>query len=253
MKIPQKGCLESQITFNSDLTPWYTWEGEFIERNLFIHENERDHIDAYVNIHNEIASVIFGCNTNVVSCVDGGSVMYVTAYVSKSTKIDDKQAFVKAATHMISNLRKRIEALKVEMDTSHDRREQDDKLRDGINVLIGASLMSTSSYRCSSTMAAFLTRNHSRFQFSHDFTYTNLSDFYDAQEQDYTVDSNENGTMFLKSRVANYIHRDQKYKYVSLYDFISLYTVQKVSDNDMTEMYDYNNRDKHSSQKYIKV
>ena len=253
MKIPQKECSKSQITFNSDLTPWYTWEGEFIQRNLFIHENERDHIDSYVNIHNEIASVIFGCNTNVVSCVDGGSVMYVTSYVSKSTKIDDKQAFVKAATHMISNLRKRIEALNSEMDTCQHTREEDDKLRDGINVLIGASLMSTSSYRCSSTMAAFLTRNHSRFQFSHDFTYTNLNDFYEAQEQDYTVDSNDNGTMFFKSRVANYIHREQKYKNVSLYDFISLYTIRKVSDNDMTELYNYSNRNRHSSQKYIKV
>ena len=42
-----------------------------------------------VNIHNEVASAVFQCNTNGVANADGGSVMYHTNYISKSTNQDD--------------------------------------------------------------------------------------------------------------------------------------------------------------------
>ena len=83
------GC--GKIVFEQRTTSWYTWMGEKKDINLFIYKSLRKHEDGFVNIHNEVASMLFGCNTNIVNAVDGGSVMYVTAYISKNTQHDDKK------------------------------------------------------------------------------------------------------------------------------------------------------------------
>lgn len=71
MKLPKKPSDKDTVTFATKPTPWYSWKGERQERNLYTLEKKREHVDAFVNTHNEPASVLFGCNTNVVSCVDG--------------------------------------------------------------------------------------------------------------------------------------------------------------------------------------
>lgn len=107
MKIPKKATDSTSVTFEEEKTPWFTWKGQKVDRNLFVYEAERRLEDCYVNINNIIASMVIGCNTNCVNGVDGGSVMYITCYVSKSTQKDDKSVFAKAAKIMIQKIREK--------------------------------------------------------------------------------------------------------------------------------------------------
>ena len=91
MKIPNKECLKSEVQFQEDYVHWFSWNGKRIDKNLFIYSAERKHEDAFVNIHNEVSSMVFGCNTNVATCLDGGSIMYISCYATKSTDKDDKR------------------------------------------------------------------------------------------------------------------------------------------------------------------
>jgi len=59
--------------------------------NLFIFEGKHTRQDCFVNVCNNEASILFGCNTNIVNVMDGGSVMYTTYPVSKNTKKGEKK------------------------------------------------------------------------------------------------------------------------------------------------------------------
>ena len=159
MHIPSRGCDEQTITFQTDKTPWYTWYGENISRNLFVLEGKRSHADSFVNSHNEIASMIFGCNTNVTCGVDGGSIMYITNYVSKCTQKDDKKMYIEAAELMARKMnekKKVMEAERISRSEGEGRVEgeaNDDTLLIGMKALIGAAFVSTRSHYCSVPMA----------------------------------------------------------------------------------------------------
>jgi hypothetical protein len=176
---------------------------------MFVFEEKQSHPDCFVNTHSEVASQFGGCNSNVIGVVDGGSVMYITCYVSKDTHKDDKKAFAEAARVMIRKLNERIQSVEEQNSTndSGDLREQPDHSIEAMRSLIGASFIATSSRMCSATMAAYLTRNRSQFHYSHDFQFVYLSDFYQDDIQDFSIDSTDDGTPFLKSSVANYIYR----------------------------------------------
>lgn len=236
MHVPNRECEQNTITFQSECTPWYTWKGEKKTRNLFIFEGKRSHEDSFVNIHNETASVIFGCNTNVICCVDGGSIMYITAYVSKSTLKDDKKMYVEAAEIMVRKLNERAKLIEEEQLSSIESELEDtgdqDNLLAGIRALIGASLIATKNHYCSAPMASYLIRNHSRFQYSHQFAYANYDEFLKTEIEDHIVYSTEEGMPFLSSKVANYLYRPKKMEKVCLYDSLSLYRVAKNKSND---------------------
>ena len=89
--------------------------------NLYIYEGLRKHEDSFVNIHNKVASMLFGCNTNIVNAVDGNSVMYITAYISKNSQHDDKKTFAEAAKAMVKKLNDILEL----MDSTEENIDQE--------------------------------------------------------------------------------------------------------------------------------
>ena len=169
---------------------------------MFEFEGNRVHTDCFVNTHNEVSSIVFGANTNVVCFVTGGSCMYITLYVSKDTQKDDKKAYADGAKIMVRKLNEKIEKLEEcdEEEIDSAMGEKDEMLA-GMRALIGASFIATRSRQVSAPMAAFLTRNHSRFQFSHQFESADLKDFYKEEVKDFTIDSDEDGIPFKKSKV----------------------------------------------------
>ena len=74
--------------------------------------------------------------------------------------------------------------------------------------MIGTSIIATGAYHCSETMAAYQTRNQSRFQYSHEFAHVNLTDFCDKDIQDFTIGSDTDGAPFIKSNVAKHLYTD---------------------------------------------
>jgi hypothetical protein len=93
MKIPKPECLSPDIMYTDNATNWYNWTGNNNPRRLFYLSSQRLHCDCFSNTYNEVASNLFGCNTNVVASMDGGSAMYCTCYTVKSTKQEDDEHF----------------------------------------------------------------------------------------------------------------------------------------------------------------
>ena len=86
--------------------------------------------------------------------------------------------------------------------------------------MVTSVLQLTNCHKVAAPMAAYLVKNKSRFHYSHDFKYVNLSDFENEKISDFDIRSDSNNIPFLKSEVANYLYRPTKLKNMCLYDFL---------------------------------
>ena len=66
------------------------------EIGTFFINNQQIHVDAFANRHNEITSVIFNSNTNVILGILGGCMIYVALYTTKNTHDEDIKDYAKA-------------------------------------------------------------------------------------------------------------------------------------------------------------
>ena len=101
MKLPMKKSLNDNVYFDPKSKDWFDWKGNKHKRELFVLELKREIIDSFVNMHNEVASAVMGCNTNVVPGVDGGSIIYCTLYVSKNEQKETKDNYVRTAKKVL--------------------------------------------------------------------------------------------------------------------------------------------------------
>ena len=156
--------------------------------------------------------------------------MYITLYASKDTQKDEKKKYAEAAKIMVRRLNEEVETLE-NIGEENATTENRDELVSGLKALIGASFIATGSRIVSSTMAAFLTRNHSRFQFSHRFAKLPLLSFCRNELDDLFIDSTEDGSPFWNSSMLNYVHRPANLEQVCLHDFASECHVKRKSKN----------------------
>ena len=103
-KVPTKSCNSTQVIYEDNTVDWYEWNGTAGTRNLFVTEHKRSHVDAFANRHNEIASVVFGSNTNIILGVLGGAMLYVALYASKNTHDEDVKDYAEAGVKMIQKV-----------------------------------------------------------------------------------------------------------------------------------------------------
>jgi hypothetical protein len=218
MKIPDSAKDKIQIHYDTKETRWFDWKGTFKLRKLFQLALARTHADMYANTHNEHVSSIFQCNNNVVACIGGGSPMYCTSYQSKNTQKEDNEKVGKAAKVMINRMTEKLQD--EEILTKENL---------GIKTLIGAILLANDAHVCGAPMAAFLSRNGTRFWFSHQFSHTRLEDFFEEQTTDYQLRFIEEGNPLILSHVGNYTTRPLELEDISLYDFLCTYTVARRS------------------------
>ena len=106
-----------------------------------------------------------------------------------------------------------------------------DDLVSSLKALIGAPFIATGSRTVSSTMAPFLTRNHSRFQFSHRFAKLPVLSFCRNELDDLFIDSTEDGSPFWNSSMLNCVHKSDDPEQVCLHDFASECHVKRKSKN----------------------
>ena len=251
MKIPNKQCENDYLFFEDQKTNWYTWNGEKKDIHLFVREQQRTHEDSFVNVHNEYASMAFGCNTNVIYGVDGGSIIYLTKYVSKCTIDDDKIFFTEAAQKMIKRLNEKkianttdddlmSKSNSTETEAPSTNDENDDSSNDslllGIRTVIVSALHATKNHYCAAPMAAYLIKNGSRFHSSHSFDYVNLKNYLRNHDNSMdcvdSIDHTFDGKPFFRSKTADYMLRSQAMNKVCLYDYISKYKVSKRNHKD---------------------
>ena len=232
MKLPCRAARVTKIHFRDKNVPWYSWNGRKRERSLYFIEQKRSNADLFGNIHSPAISNVFGCNTNVAACVDGGSPMYLTNYTSKNTQEEDSAAVANAAKHIIRNLQRSLQAHgqlfgDESLADTVNRLTPEERKQRGLKALMGAVIMSTRAHVCSAPMGAFLIRNESRFMYSHEGAYTNLHQFERHTGSDMGLGSDQDGTVYLTSTVANYIHRPLVLENICLYDFLADYDVKR--------------------------
>ncbi|KAG7349075.1 PIF1-like helicase [Nitzschia inconspicua] len=224
MKIPSPNTTK---TLDDVQTKWYDWRGNDISRALSICVPKRAHVDAFVNVNNAFVSTLFGCNTNVATGLDGGSVMYCTCYISKNTEKEDSEHFASAAKHMVKRMEQRMME---RMVTDNEEQEKEDSSI-GLKSMIDAALMATKDHKVAAPMASYLIRNGSRFHYSHFFAYVNIGSFFKDVHEDFNISADGDGKVFLKSSVANYIYRPMKLECVCVYDFLAKYSACKPTKN----------------------
>ena len=227
MKIGNKQCLETNIIFNKDEVDWYDWydwKGNKSTRNLFVCEHKRKHQDSFVNIHSEIASKLENMNTNVITGLSGSSIMYVTCYASKNTYKEDTADYAKAGRRMIYKIQ--------EAQEGSNEGDIDDiqKSKNGVRALLGACILTTRSHVVSAPMASYLTRNGSRFRYSHDFSYLSVGGFDSDDINEYHLFKGVEST-FLSSVLANYTCRPTELKDICVHNFYSKYTTARKDNN----------------------
>ena len=74
------------------------------KKNFFFINNQQIHVDAFANQHNEITSVIFNSNTNVILGILGGCMIYVALYTTKNTHDEDIKDYAKAGKQMMRRI-----------------------------------------------------------------------------------------------------------------------------------------------------
>ncbi|KAG7356959.1 ATPase AAA [Nitzschia inconspicua] len=220
MKIPSPNTTKTLVLFDDVQTKWYDWRGNDISRALSICVPKRAHVNAFVNVNNAFVSTLFGCNTNVATGLDGGSVMYCTCYISKNTEKEDSEHFASAAKHMVKRMEQRMME---RMVTDNEEQEEEDSSI-GLKSMIGAALMATIDHKVAAPMASYLIRNGSRFHYSHFFAYVNIGSFFKDVHEDFNISADGDGKVFLKSSVANYIYRPMELEGVCVYDFLAKYS-----------------------------
>ncbi|KAG7364300.1 hypothetical protein IV203_037502 [Nitzschia inconspicua] len=220
MKIPCFPCTEMLVLFDDKLTNWFDWKGNDVSWPMSICVPKRAHVDAFVNVHNDLASILFGCNTNVIAGVDGGGIMYCTCYVSKNSEKEDNKHFAAAAKQMVKKMQQKV----MERMEVGDRDNEEDTSSIGIRGMIGATFMATKVQKVAAPMASYLIRNGARFQFSHDFSYVNIRSFFKEVYEDLEISADEEGCVFYNSSVANYLCRPKELEDVCLYDFLAKYS-----------------------------
>jgi hypothetical protein len=229
MKLPNRCSESTTVHFSDKPSNWYSWTGKKRERFLYFLEPKRSAADLFGNIHSAPISEVFGCNTNVVACVDGGSPMYLTNYTSKNTQDEDNAAISEAGRHIIKNMKKSLAAhgqlFGEDLDQTIGNMTQEERKQRGLRTLMAAVLQSTKAHVCSAPLGAFLVRNKSRFKFSHDFVFPNIFMFEKEAGMDYTLSSSREGTAFIRSSVADYRHRPAELENLCLYDFLTHYCV----------------------------
>ncbi|KAG7345348.1 hypothetical protein IV203_032879 [Nitzschia inconspicua] len=150
-------------------------------------------------------------------CVDGGSVMYCTCYMSKNTEKEDNKHFADAAKHMVKNMQQQMAERKELLDLELE----EEASSVGLKGMIGAALMATKVHKVAAPMASYLIRNGSRFHFSHNFSYVDIGSFFKAIQEDLNISADEDGSVFFKSFVSNYLCRPKELEEVCVYDFES--------------------------------
>ena len=92
-KLPEEPCEKTSILYNDVIDQWFDWKGMREERTMFSLRPRRNIEDAFTNTHNPILTSLLGCNNNILFCMTGPIVMYVTGYNAKSQQKEEREAF----------------------------------------------------------------------------------------------------------------------------------------------------------------
>ena len=218
-RIPQRQKSETIIqNVTQEPLAWYNWNGEFQERHIMEICLKRKEYDAFQNVFCPAISYSkLTCNTNILFIFPGPIGGYCFNYSLKKTQKEDTEPYQK-----VKNC---IE--KILSEIKHENNDNSEALR----RILAASFKHQSDNSIRPSLAAYLTRNKTRFIFSHDFTWCPLQDLKTlicGEEVSVGV-TFYNKQPCIKCNALHYLCRPLSLEHLSPFDFYSQYEIVNAS------------------------
>lgn len=199
---------------------WYRWDGSFCERNIHEIVMKRHEYDSFQNTScPAIGHSKFACNTNLQPLLPGPLAWYVFKYNHKYTQEDDTEEYRK-----VSEAVQRILS-------RHTRRFEKDR-SECLSRVLSASFAHQSTNIVGGPMAAYLLRNGTRYEFSHQFAWCPLADLKSAIRQNGVTLSVtvSGGQPYFRSLALDYICRPRALESLSPFEYYSRYYSRRGMD-----------------------
>jgi hypothetical protein len=109
--LPDEPSECTKFLYNEVSDEWADYLGLKEERFMFALQPKRNIEDCFANTHNALATTLLGCNNNVLFCMTGPIVMYVTGYNVKSQQKEEKAAFESVSRALSGALKNQVRVI----------------------------------------------------------------------------------------------------------------------------------------------
>ena len=163
---------------------WHFIDGSTKKISRYQYMAQRNSGDEFMNMSNDIASLVIGCNTNV-GTADRSGFYYVTMYASKQNQSEEKVAYLSVCEALSRRIKHQEQLMKTQTGTNTSDSQPD--FYEGFKRLMSAMYAHTSNLVMSSTMSHLLLhRKQCQFTFSHETSLIptqHLLDWFDGKNE----------------------------------------------------------------------
>ena len=236
--------IEAELDDESNVTTWYRLNTDPMKSTPYVLQTKRPMGCQYMNTHSIPVSAVFGCNTNVQL---GGPVhlFYSTVYAEKSTQKEDSDKHIVIGTQVCRRLwRMRSNAQVNAMQSPQQPGQQISSViestvnnrvenwTEGLALILSGMCASMTKAVCSSPLGHLMvSKDGSRFEYSHDHTNLLVSQVMDALDgKEIACRIRKNRLKVTKKKVLwpdsftdDYVHRPLALEELCLYEYTAHY------------------------------
>lgn len=218
---PDKKRKQTTIKTEYEGGDWYQWNGIKKTQPIVQVCVKRGTYDLFQNVCcTAISESGFACNSNVQMITDGPIGQYQFKYNFKKTQDDDQAEYSKLDDQI-----KRLEG-----------RIHDDDSKEAVRRIRAAAFAHNKTNVISPSFASYLTRNESRFYFSHEFAFCPLQDvmkILDNEKVHSVLRYTDGGKgCYFENLALHYLCRNEELETLSLKDLWENYQVTPAKKKD---------------------
>ena len=202
---------------------WYNWNGTYTERNIKELVMKRNDMDAFQNESCKAVTLSqLACNTNLSLIAPGPVAAYIFKYQLKDTQKDDTKDYERVS----ETTEKTLEQRKHECDRP-----------EALRRVLAASFAHQKKGIIGSAMAAYITRNGSRFRMSHDSVWVPLRDTYNLMvgRPVGAVINDTRATSYFVCNAMHYLCRPRELEHLNIREFFTKYQVVSQTKKNLEE------------------
>ena len=230
-RLPQRKKVKTILQEATDeKVSWYSWNGSITYRHIHEVMIKRHAYDTFENVSCPAISLSkLTCNSNISMVFPGPAGLYCFKYTLKNTQQDDTREFGK----IIDTIRRSL---------SRERRHESNR-SEAIGRLLSGSFSFQKTNVVGCPMASYLTRNKSRFIFSHPTAWCPLRDIHKilrGQSANTTVQFNGK-VPYYQCQALHYLCRPAELEQLSVLKFYAQYEVVRVTSNNEAQLLSFQN------------
>ena len=233
--LPKQHLFIAEIFIDDDNSvEWHFIDGSKTKISRYQYMAKRNSGDEFMNMSNDIASLVLGCNTNI-GTADRSGFYYVTMYASKQNQNEEKIAFLTVCEALSRRVKYQEEKMRIESENNNVSFEPN--FAEGFRRLMSAMFAHSSNLVKSSTLSHFLLLYKQRFRFSHDSSTIptrHLLDWYDGDKELYfrirKISKDEEGSIchIPEYYINNHIYRHVDLEDYSVYELAMHFDIKKL-------------------------